>query len=69
MRVLITGAGMIGCYTARELIAVGDGVTFFDLAPHLDYVHHVAQRVLPIVRGDVRELPALVEAIQNTRPD
>jgi len=44
MRVLITGAGMIGCYTARELIGVGDGVTFFDLAPRTDYIHHVVQR-------------------------
>jgi nucleoside-diphosphate-sugar epimerase len=69
MRVLITGAGMIGCYTARELISVGDGVTFFDLAPQTDYVHHVVERALPVVRGDIRELPALVEAIQHARPD
>ena len=69
MRVLITGAGLIGCYTARELIAVGDAVTFFDLAPRPDYVHHVVQHPLSTVRGDIRELPALVEAMQNTRPD
>jgi UDP-glucose 4-epimerase len=69
MRVLITGAGLIGCYTARELISFGDAVTFFDLAPQPEYVHHVVQKAVPIVRGDIRELPALVEAIHDARPD
>ena len=34
MRVLITGAGLIGCYTAKQLIERGDEVTFFDLQPN-----------------------------------
>ncbi len=69
MRVLITGAGLIGAYTARELMAVGDAVTFFDLAPETDYVRRVIQKPVSMVRGDIRELPALVEVMQNTRPD
>ncbi len=32
MRVLITGAGLIGTHTAKELIERGDEVTFFDFA-------------------------------------
>ena len=30
MRVLITGAGLIGTHTARELVERGDEVTFFE---------------------------------------
>jgi nucleoside-diphosphate-sugar epimerase len=33
MRALITGAGLIGCHAARELVARGDTVTLFDLTP------------------------------------
>ncbi len=35
MRVLITGCGLIGAYTAKELVDRGDEVTFFDLQPNL----------------------------------
>jgi len=35
MRVLITGAGLIGCYTAKELVDRGDEATFFDLQPNM----------------------------------
>lgn len=67
MRVLITGAGLIGCNTAKELIARGDEVTFFDLQPNLPYLQKVLGKELPLVRGDIRELPALIEAMQSTR--
>ncbi len=33
MRILITGAGLIGTHTAKELLERGDDVTFFDFAP------------------------------------
>ena len=69
MRVLITGAGLIGCYTARALTARGDDVTFFDLEPRVEYLKQVLGRELPIIRGDIRELPALIEAMQSARPE
>lgn len=69
MRVLITGCGLIGAYTAKELIERGDEVTFFDLQPNGDYLRKVLGRDLPIIRGDIRELPALVEAMQSTRAE
>ena len=69
MRVLITGAGLIGCYTAKELIERGDEVTFFDLQPNLAYLQKILGRELPIIRGDIRELPALIEAMQRTRAE
>ena len=54
MRVLITGAGLIGTHTAKELIERGDEVTFFDFAPRPDYIRHVTGRDLA---GDSRRYP------------
>jgi nucleoside-diphosphate-sugar epimerase len=69
MRVLITGAGLIGTHTAKELLERGDEVTFFDFAPRPDYIRHVTGKDLPVVRGDIRDLAALVDAFQQARPE
>ena len=69
MRILITGAGLIGSHTARELVERGDEVTFFDFAPRPDYIRHVTGRNLPMIHGDIRDLAALVDAFQQVRPD
>jgi UDP-glucose 4-epimerase len=69
MRVLITGAGLIGTHTARELIERGDEVTFFDFAPRPDYIRRVTGRDLPVIRGDIRDLAALVDAFQQVHPE
>ena len=69
MRILITGAGLIGTHTAKELIERGDEVTFFDFAPRPDYIRHVTGRDLAVIRGDIRDLAALVDAFQQVRPE
>src|SRR5262245_2915204 len=69
MRVLITGAGLIGTHTAKELIERSDDVTFFDFAPRPDYIRHVTGRDLPVIRGDIRDLAALIDAFQQVRPE
>lgn len=69
MRVFITGAGLLGCHAARALRAQGDHVTFFDLVPQEAYVRQVAGEGCDIVRGDIRELPLLLEAIRDVQPD
>jgi nucleoside-diphosphate-sugar epimerase len=69
MRVLITGAGLIGTHTARELIGRGDELTFFDFAPRPDYIRRVTGKDLPVIRGDIRDLAALVDAFQQVRPE
>ena len=68
MRILITGAGLIGTHAARELAERGDEVTFFDVAPRPDYIRHVTGRDLPVIRGDIRDLAELVDALQQVRP-
>jgi UDP-glucose 4-epimerase len=69
MRVLITGAGVIGTHTAKELTERGDDVTFFDCAPKSDYIRRVTGKDLPVVRGDIRDLAALIDAFQRVRPE
>ena len=69
MRVLITGAGLIGTHTAKELLDRGDEVTFFDFAPRPDYIRRVTGRDLTVIRGDIRDLAALVDAFQQVRPE
>lgn len=69
MRILITGAGLIGTHTARELTERGDDVTFFDMAPRPEYIRRVVGRDVPVVRGDIRDLAALVDAMQQVRPE
>jgi nucleoside-diphosphate-sugar epimerase len=69
MRVLITGAGLIGTHTAKELTERDDEVTFFDFAPKPDYIRRVTGRDLNVIRGDIRDLAALVDAFQRVRPE
>ena len=69
MRVFITGAGVVGCHAARDLARRGDEVTLFDLAPRQDYVARVAGNGVNVVRGDIRELPGLLQAIEEARPE
>ncbi len=69
MRVFITGTGVVGCHVARELFDRGDEVTLFDLAPRVEDVARVAGAAARVVRGDVRELPGLLEAVDAARPD
>ena len=69
MRVLITGAGLIGTHAARALLQRGDEVTFFDFAPRLDYIRRVTGQDPPVIRGDIRDLAALVDAFQRVQPE
>jgi nucleoside-diphosphate-sugar epimerase len=69
MRILITGAGLIGTHTAKDLLDLGDEVTFFDFAPRLEYIRRVTGKDLPVIRGDIRDLAALVDAMQQVRPE
>ena len=69
MRVIITGAGLIGCHTGKELVERGDEVTFFDFAPRSDYIRHVTGKDLRVIRGDIRDLAALMDAFQQVRPE
>ena len=47
----------------------GDDITFFDFAPKSDYIRRVTGRNVTVIRGDIRDLAALIEAFQQTRAE
>ena len=54
MRVLTTGAGLIGSYTAAALAARGHEVVLYDQAPNEAYVRSVVgSQPITLRRGDV----------------
>ncbi|HEX9741241.1 MAG TPA: NAD(P)-dependent oxidoreductase [Nitrospiraceae bacterium] len=68
MTTLITGAGLIGTSFARCALARNEPVVFFDPEPRADFIRmKLGSADVPLVRGDVRDLPALVAAIQEHR--
>jgi len=68
MNLLITGAGLAGCHAARLAVQQGHRAVLFDMAPRLDYIRQVAGDI-PVVQGDVRDLPALVETMREHRTE
>lgn len=71
MKVLITGTGLIGCYTAARLIDSGYEVILYDLAPHAAYIEHVlGKRKAEIRQGDItriQELPDLEQDLASNQ--
>jgi UDP-glucose 4-epimerase len=66
MTTLITGAGLIGTAFAQCALARNEPVVFFDPEPRADFISKkLGTTDTPLVRGDVRDLPKLVETIQE----
>ncbi|MDO8689892.1 MAG: NAD(P)-dependent oxidoreductase [Dehalococcoidia bacterium] len=68
MNILITGAGLIGCSLAWEMSRRGHRVVLYDLAPIESYVRSMAGEV-PVIKGDVRDLPALIDAMRANQAE
>jgi UDP-glucose 4-epimerase len=66
MAILITGAGLIGTHTAQRLLDRGAQPVLYDLAPARAYMQTVldVDRV-PVVRGDIRDLPHLMQVTRE----
>lgn len=67
--ILITGAGMVGAHAARAMLDMGHEVSFLDSAPDAAYVRRITGRDVTIAKGDVRELPAVIEAMQQAHAE
>ncbi|MBI4527789.1 MAG: NAD(P)-dependent oxidoreductase [Deltaproteobacteria bacterium] len=70
MRVFITGAGLIGSHSAKELTEKGHRVWFYDLSPNVKYIEAVAgKKNIHVLQGDLLDLPALLRGMKEARPD
>jgi nucleoside-diphosphate-sugar epimerase len=70
MNILITGAGLIGSNAARHAVAGGHQVVLFDLSPNRDYIDNiVGPGKAAIVAADMRDLPALLSALEKFNVD
>lgn len=70
MTSLITGAGLVGTAYAREALKEGERVVFYDARPDADYLHaKLGDADFSTVQGDLRDLPALIDAMSTYRPE
>lgn len=69
MRILITGTGLLGCYTARESVWRGDDVDLLDVDPDPRFLAAVVQRDLTPHRCDILDLPELDRQLRRLSPE
>jgi nucleoside-diphosphate-sugar epimerase len=70
MNILITGAGLIGAHTARQATKADNKVVLFDLSPNRDYIQKIVGKDrADVVAADVRDLPALLSALERFNVD
>ena len=70
MNILITGAGLIGTHAARHAVDAGHKVVLFDLSPNRDYIQKVVGKdKADVVAADMRDLPALLSALEKYNVD
>lgn len=66
MSILVTGAGLVGTAFAQEAIAAGEQIVFVDPAPRAPYLRFkLGDKGWSLLNKDVRDLPALVAAMQD----
>ncbi|PWT86012.1 MAG: hypothetical protein C5B58_02130 [Acidobacteria bacterium] len=70
MNILITGAGLIGTHCARHAVDADNKVVLFDLAPNREYIEKVVGKDrADVVGADMRDLPALLSALERYNVD
>jgi nucleoside-diphosphate-sugar epimerase len=71
MRILVTGAGLVGSWVARHLLAMGHAVAVFDVAPPAPWAYDVIgpREAVTVHQGDITDLPDIMRALQAARCD
>jgi UDP-glucose 4-epimerase len=68
MATLVTGAGLLGASFAEAARARGEKIYFFDPEPRAAFLRQkLGEGGYQLIRGDVRSLPDLIEAIATHR--
>ena len=67
---LITGAGLVGTSFAQCALKRGESLVFFDPQPRNDFLQmKLGKGNFQLVQKDVRDLPALIEAIKTHKAE
>jgi UDP-glucose 4-epimerase len=70
MTVLVTGAGLIGCHFAKRMADASNKTILYDLSPNREYIQRIIGKdKAEIVAADMRDLPALIQALKNFNVD
>ena len=70
MTTMITGVGLVGTSFAQCALKRNEKLVFYDFQPRTEYLHKkLGTADVAVVQKDVRDLPALVEAMQTHRPE
>jgi UDP-glucose 4-epimerase len=69
MTTLITGAGLVGSWTARVLAEHGENVVLFDKQPAVAAISSVLGSKADVVTGDILDVEALSALIRNRGVD
>jgi nucleoside-diphosphate-sugar epimerase len=70
MTTLITGLGLVGTSYAQHALKRGERIIFYDIAPRKDFLaHKLGSADVLVVQRDVRDLPSLLETIQQHKVD
>jgi UDP-glucose 4-epimerase len=66
MKILVTGAGVIGCHTVRQLAEQGHDVTLVDVAPNMPAVTSIVDlSKVPLVNCDVTDIAAIENVLTS----
>lgn len=70
MATLITGLGLVGTAFAQLALKRGERVVFYDFQPRRDFLaKKLGSANVAVVQKDVRDLPALIQTIQDHKVD
>ena len=66
MTVLVTGAGLIACHSAKALLKRGERVVFYDLSSSEEYIQFVLEgAAYEFEQGDILDLPNLIDVAKK----
>ncbi len=67
---LVTGVGLVGTSFAQWALKRDEKLVFYDFMPRAEYLHRkLGAADVEVVQKDIRDLPALTEAMLRFRPE
>lgn len=70
MNTLITGLGLVGTSFAQLALKRGERLVFYDFQPRRDFLaKKLGSANVTVVQKDIRDLPALIQAMQEHKVD